>query len=240
MIVLKNIHKKYDGKVAIHDASCGFEKNKVTVILGPSGSGKTTLIRCINRLEHPDKGTVTFNETKIIEKNIAKIRQKVGMVFQSFNLFPHMSVLQNLTYAPENINKLNKIDLEKKALNLLGSLNIEDKKDFLPGKLSGGQKQRVAICRALMMDPEVMLFDEPTSALDPESVKDIVAILEDLRHKLTIIVVTHHVSFAKRIADQVIFMDQGHILTDQKSSEFFENPKSIRAKMYLDAVGEFG
>ncbi len=239
MIELKNIHKKFGEKVAIVDASCKFSKGETTVILGHSGSGKTTLIRCVNMLEKADKGQIYYDGTKVTEKNIHTIRLKMAMVFQSFNLFVNMNVLENLTYAPLQMKIMNKDDAEKKAREILASLNIREL-ESLPSKLSGGQKQRVAIARALMMDPEVILFDEPTSALDPEAVKDIVSIIDDLKKKLTIIVVSHHVTFAKKIADNVIFMDQGHILADQKSEDFFQKPNSVRAKLYLDTVAEFG
>ena len=239
MIKITGLHKNFDGKIAIKDASCSFGKHQITVILGPSGSGKTTLIRCINLLEKPDKGEIFLSKEKISEKNISSVRKKVGMVFQSFNLFHHMNVLENLVFAPIHVNKMDRKQAENKAINLLKQLNIEDKKNNLPSKLSGGQKQRVAIARALMMDPEVVMFDEPTSALDPESVKDIARIIEDIKKTHTVIIVTHHITFAKKIADQVIFMDKGMILANQKASEFFEAPQSIRAKLYLETVGEY-
>ncbi len=239
MIELKGVCKKFDGKVALKDASCIFDRKKVTTIIGPSGSGKTTLIRSINLLEKPDKGEIFLDNEKILKTHENKIRKKIGMVFQSFNLFPHMNVLENLVFAPINVNKLNKKTAEDKAMNLLKRLNIDDKKQNLPANLSGGQKQRVAIARALMMDPEIIIFDEPTSALDPESIKDLVRIIEDLKKSLTIIIVTHHVSFAKKIADHVIFMDKGIILADQKADEFFNSPSSVRAQIYLETVGEY-
>lgn len=239
MIELKGLCKKFDGKVALKDASCIFDRKKVTTIIGPSGSGKTTLIRCINLLEKPDKGEIFLDNEKILKAHENKIRKKIGMVFQSFNLFPHMNVLENLVFAPINVNKLDKKNAEDKAMNLLKRLNIDDKKENLPANLSGGQKQRVAIARALMMDPEIIIFDEPTSALDPESIKGLVRIIEDLKKSLTIIIVTHHVSFAKKISDHVIFMDKGIILADQKADEFFNSPSSVRAQIYLETVGEY-
>ncbi len=239
MIELRNLSKKFEDKVALKDASCIFLRKKVTTIIGPSGSGKTTLIRCINLLEKPSKGEIFLDGNKILESHKNKIRKKIGMVFQSFNLFPHMNVLENLIFAPMNVNKLDKKVAEEKAMNLLKRLNIDDKSANLPSKLSGGQKQRVAIARSLMMDPEIIIFDEPTSALDPESIKDLVNIIEDLKKTLTIIIVTHHVSFAKKIADQVIFMDKGLILADQTAEEFFKTPSSIRAQIYLETIGEY-
>jgi polar amino acid transport system ATP-binding protein len=241
MICLKDISKKFLGKIALHDATCDFPKNKITVILGPSGSGKTTLVRFINGLDHPDKGEIFYDNEKLTKKNQNKYFRKVGVVFQSFNLFPHMSVIENLIYAPVKLGNIKKDKAEEKALNLLRKLGILEKRDLMPSNLSGGQKQRVAIARTLMIDPEVIIFDEPTSALDPESIKDVVSIIEDLKadDKITTIVVTHHLSFARKIADKIIFMDQGYVLCQQKASEFFKSPDSIRAKMFLESVGEF-
>jgi len=239
MIELKHIHRKFGEKIAIVDASCKFNKQETTVILGHSGSGKTTLIRCINLLEKADKGQIFYDGAKVTATNISAIRLKMAMVFQNFNLFINMNVLENLTYAPLKMKIMNKENAERKAKEILASLNIRDLTS-LPSKLSGGQKQRVAIARALMMDPEVILFDEPTSALDPEAVKDIVSIIDSLKNRLTIIVVSHHVAFAKKIADNIIFMDQGHLLANQKATEFFRKPDSVRAKLYLDTVAEFG
>lgn len=239
MITLKEIQKKFGDKIAIHNSSCNFARNKITVILGPSGSGKTTLVRFINGLSQPDHGEVLYDDVKLTKRNSKKYFQKIGMVFQLFNLFPHMTIMENLTYAPLKLGIMNKEQAESKAVELLRKLAILEKRDMRPSMLSGGQKQRAAICRSLMTDPEVIIFDEPTSALDPESIKDIVSIIEELRSKLTIIVVTHHLSFAQKIADIVIFMDQGYILCQQEASSFFKNPQSMRAKIFLDSVGEF-
>jgi polar amino acid transport system ATP-binding protein len=241
MINLRNIHKKFASKIAIHNANCDFAKNQITVILGTSGSGKTTLVRFVNGLDHPDSGEIIYNQEKLTSKNEKSYFKKIGMVFQNFNLFPHMSVMENLIYAPVSTRNLKKNEAELKAGELLKKLGIFDKKDFMPSNLSGGQKQRVAIARTLMTDPEVIIFDEPTSALDPESIKDIVSIIEDLKSgsKITIIVVTHHLSFARKIADKIIFMDQGYILCEQDCAEFFRQPNSMRAKIFLESIGEF-
>jgi ABC-type polar amino acid transport system ATPase subunit len=239
MIEVKNIEKTFGSKKALNTSSCNFNKGEVTVILGPSGSGKTTLIRCLNKLETPDSGEILFESKNINKIKASKLSQKIGMVFQGFNLFSHMSIIENLLYAPSITTKKSKDTLIKKAESLLEKLGILDKKNNFPHNLSGGQKQRVAIARCLMMDPEVIIFDEPTSALDPESIKDIVSIIEELKEKFTIIVVTHHLSFAKKIADKIIFMDKGYILTDQSKEAFFKEPNSIRARIYLESVGEF-
>lgn len=239
MIKIENISKKFNGKTVISGASCTFDNKEVTVILGPSGSGKTTLIRCINKLEIPDSGKITLDGKNISGIKNSTLSKKVGIVFQNFNLFEHMSVIENVIFAPSKIMTLSKANLIKKADKLLEKLNILDKKEFMPHNLSGGQKQRVAIARCLMMNPQIIIFDEPTSALDPESVKDIVHIIQELQEQFSIIVVTHHVGFGKKVADRIIFMDRGMILADQNSEEFFKKPKSIRARIYLESVGEF-
>lgn len=239
MINLKNIHKHYEGKVAIHNASCDFLAHKVTVILGPSGSGKTTLVRCVNSLDVPDKGEIFFDDQKLTQKTKKKLIRQIGFVFQNFNLFPNMTVIENLIFAPMQLGVYKLNEALEVAEAILFKLGISDKKMQMPSSLSGGQKQRVAIARSLMTKPKIMIFDEPTSALDPESIKDIVEIINELKTELTIIVVTHHLSFAEKIADRIIFMDQGHILCDQDASEFFTSPKSIRAKMFLESVREF-
>ena len=208
------------------------------VIIGASGSGKSTLIRCINNLENPTTGSVLIDGKKLTRRNRGKLCFKIGMVFQQFNLFPHMSVLENLTYGPINVIKANKKQSEEKATLLLKQFGILEKIYSYPMDLSGGQKQRVAIVRALMMDPEVMLFDEPTSALDPEVVKDIIEIISQLKNQMTMIVITHHIKFAKIIADRIIFMDQGKVLADQPADEFFEKPNSHRARLFLQNVGD--
>ena len=238
MIALQNVSKDFAGQQAITDINLVFDKRETVVIIGASGSGKSTLIRGINNLENPTTGSVLIDGKKLTRRNRGKLCFKIGMVFQQFNLFPHMSVLENLTYGPINVIKTNKKQSEEKATLLLKQFGILEKIYSYPMDLSGGQKQRVAIVRALMMDPEVMLFDEPTSALDPEVVKDIIEIISQLKNQMTMIVITHHIKFAKIIADRIIFMDQGKVLADQPADEFFEKPNSHRARLFLQNVGD--
>ena len=238
MIALQNVSKDFAGQQAITDINLVFDKRETVVIIGASGSGKSTLIRCINNLENPTTGSVLIDGKKLTRRNRGKLCFKIGMVFQQFNLFPHMSVLENLTYGPINVIKANKKQSEEKATLLLKQFGILEKIYSYPMDLSGGQKQRVAIVRALMMDPEVMLFDEPTSALDPEVVKDIIEIIAQLINQMMIIVITHHIKFAKIIADRIIFMDHGKVLADQPADEFFEKPNSHRARLFLQNVGD--
>lgn len=238
MIILENVTKKFNDHVAIKDINLTFDKRETIVIIGSSGSGKSTLLRCINNLENPTSGNVVIDGKKLIRRNRGKLCLKIGMVFQQFNLFPHMSVLDNLTYGPQNVLNKSKIATEKKARKLLEKFGIIEKIDAAPPDLSGGQKQRVAICRALMMDPETMLFDEPTSALDPEVVKDIIQIINDLKNQMTMVVITHHIKFARVIADRIIFMDKGLALADQPADEFFSKPDSHRARLFLANVGD--
>ena len=238
MIVLEKVTKKFNDHIAIKDISLTFDKRETIVIIGSSGSGKSTLLRCINNLENPTSGHVWIDNKKLTRHNRSKLCFKIGMVFQQFNLFPHMSVLENLTYGPCNVLHHNKIKTEEKARKLLERFGILDKTEAAPLGLSGGQKQRAAICRALMMDPETILFDEPTSALDPELVKDIIEIINDLKNQMTMVVITHHIKFARVIADRIIFMDKGLVLADQSADEFFTKPKSHRAKLFLANVGD--
>ena len=239
MITIEALSKKYHGNYAIKNISLKVEDKEVVAIVGPSGSGKTTLLRCVNRLEVPSAGHVYISDTKITGKNIDKMRHKIGMVFQNFNLFPHMNVMENLIYAPMQVLKMKKDDAKLKAKNLLEKFGLGSKSNSKPNDLSGGQKQRIAIARSLMMNPEIILFDEPTSALDPEMVQDIVEVIKSLKTEMTVVVVTHHIRFAKAIADRIIFMDQGQVLCNQKNAEFFEKPKSHRARLFLEKVGEF-
>jgi polar amino acid transport system ATP-binding protein len=239
MIKIEKLTKKYKGEYALKNASFEAKQHEVVAIVGPSGSGKTTLLRCINHLEEPTSGDVYLDGDKITKRNRSKISLKVGMVFQHSNLFPHMSVIENLTYAPCKVLRQNTLEAQKKASTILSQFSIKAKATSMPSQLSGGQKQRVAIARALMMDPEVMLFDEPTSALDPEVIKDVAEAINDLKNKTTIIVVTHHLKFARAVADRIIFMDQGQILCDQKTDEFFAEPNSHRARLFLENVGDF-
>ncbi len=236
MILIDKISKQYGKIKALQNVSLKFEKKETTVIIGASGSGKSTLLRCINNIEYPTSGTITLDDELLTGKTRSKLCYKMGMVFQNFNLFKHMNVLQNLTYAPQNILGLNKIDAEEKARILLKTFKVLDKINEMPKNLSGGQKQRVAICRALMMEPETILFDEPTSALDPEVIKDIINIINGFKKNIRMIIITHHIKFAKVIADRIIFMDKGLVLADQPSEEFFIKPSSHRAKLFLDNV----
>lgn len=238
MILLEKISKKYAKNYAIKDISLNFKSNETVAIIGPSGSGKSTLLRCINHLEELTSGQIFINGKKLARKDRKKLCLKIGMVFQHFNLFPHMNVKENLIYSPINVLGLEKAVCEAKAGNLLAQFNLKQKLTCKPADLSGGQKQRVAIVRALMMDPEVILFDEPTSALDPEVIKDIIEAILLLRDKMTIIVVTHHIKFAKAIADRIIFMDHGQVLADQPMSEFFHQPSSDRARLFLQNIGD--
>ncbi|MBP7190385.1 MAG: amino acid ABC transporter ATP-binding protein [Rickettsiaceae bacterium] len=239
MIRLEDVSKKYGSEYAIKNVSFELKKGESLAIVGPSGGGKSTLLKMINRLEAPTKGHVFIDNEKLTEKNRRKACLKIGMVFQQYNLFPHMNVLENLIYTPCAVLKMNKEEAVERAIRLLQNLNLKGKIDFMPKELSGGQKQRIAIARSLMMKPEVMLFDEPTSALDPEVIKDIVNLINELRKDISIITVTHHLKFAHAISERVIFMDQGQILCDQKTEAFFKNPKSHRAKLFLDNVGDF-
>ncbi len=238
LIKVKNLKKYYLGDTvkALDDVSVEFESGKVVVVIGPSGSGKSTLLRSLNLLEEPTEGEIFFKESNILDKktDINLMRQKMGMVFQQFNLFPHMTILKNLTAAPVKLLKMPKEEAEKKALSLLERVGLADRAASYPAQLSGGQKQRVAIVRALMMNPEVMLFDEPTSALDPEMVGEVLDVMKELAAEgMTMIVVTHEMGFAKEVADRIIFMDRGRIEEDGTAEEIFANPKSERLKNFF-------
>jgi polar amino acid transport system ATP-binding protein len=239
MITIEDLSKKYHGNYAIKNIDFKVEDKEVVAIVGPSGSGKTTLLRCINRLEVPTSGHVYISDIKITGRNINKLRPKIGMVFQNFNLFPHMKIMENLIYAPMQVLGMKKEAADLKAQNLLKKFGMENKANSKPNDLSGGQKQRIAIIRSLMMNPELILFDEPTSALDPEVVQDIVDVIKSLKSEMTVIVVTHHIKFAKAIADRIIFMDQGQVLCNQNTAEFFAKPKSHRARLFLEKVKDF-
>lgn len=236
MIRLEAISKKYGKNYALKDVSLSFDGHETAVIIGPSGSGKTTLLKCVNQLEDPTSGHVFINGIKLTNKNRNKLCLKIGMVFQNFNLFPHMNVLENLIYSPVNVLNVEQDQARDKAEKLLQTFGLQEKLHSKPTNLSGGQKQRVAIARALMMDPEIMLFDEPTSALDPEVIKDVVEAISMLKSQMTMIVVTHHINFAKAIADRIIFMDKGHVLCDQPKQDFFNKPKSHRARLFLENI----
>ena len=239
-IIQANGVKKWFGDFqALKGISMEIAEGEVLVICGPSGSGKSTFIRCINRLEQHQEGEIIVDGTELTNdlKNIETIRAEVGMVFQSFNLFPHLTVMQNITLAPIWVRKKSRSDSEEKAMELLNRVGIPEQADKYPGQLSGGQQQRVAIARALAMDPKIMLFDEPTSALDPEMIKEVLDAMKELaKSGMTMIVVTHEMGFAKEVADEVIFMDEGMIVEKAETKEFFANPKSDRTKLFLSQI----
>lgn len=239
MIKIKNLEKTYGDLKVLKGISTDIKEGEVISIIGPSGSGKSTFLRCINRLEEPTDGEIDIEGENIVSPkvDINKIREKVGMVFQHFNLFPHKTVLENITIGPIKLKKTSQEEAEKIAISLLDKVGLADKKDVYPNKLSGGQKQRVAIARALAMNPKVILFDEPTSALDPEMIGEVLEVMRDLaREGMTMIVVTHEMGFARTVANRVFFMDQGTILEDGSPKEIFENPKEERTKEFLDKV----
>ena len=241
LIKVVELKKHYTGGSvkALDGVNCEIQKGEVVVVIGPSGSGKSTFLRSLNLLEIPTGGQILFNGTDITapKTNINKHRQKMGMVFQHFNLFPNMTVLKNMTCAPVTILKKSKEEAEKKALELLDRVGLKDRANAYPSQLSGGQKQRVAIVRALCMEPEVMLFDEPTSALDPEMVGEVLDVMKNLAEQgMTMIVVTHEMGFAKEVASRVIFMDEGVIAEEGTPDEIFGNPKSERLKSFLGKV----
>ena len=241
LIKVENLKKHYTGGVvkALDGINCEIKKGEVVVIVGPSGSGKSTFLRSLNLLEIPTSGKIFFDGTDITDKktNINHHRQRMGMVFQHFNLFPNMNVLKNMTKAPMTLLKNSKEDAESKALELLDRVGLKDRADAYPSQLSGGQKQRVAIVRALCMEPEVMLFDEPTSALDPEMVGEVLDVMKNLaREGMTMVVVTHEMGFAREVGTRVIFMDEGRIIEENNPNDFFENPQNPRLKDFLSKV----
>ena len=236
MIDVKHLYKNFGSLEVLKDVSLHVDRGQIVAIIGPSGSGKSTLLRSINLLETPTSGEIWVDGTCITEKgqNIRAIRQKVGMVFQHFNLFAHMTVLKNMIYAPVKTKKLTKEQATEKAMQLLARVGLAEKANVYPVTLSGGQKQRVAIARALAMDPEVILFDEPTSALDPEMVTEVLDVIKELAQTgITMLLVTHEMGFAREVADRIIFMDNGTILEDAPPAEFFAAPKTARAQEFL-------
>lgn len=239
MIKVENLHKNYGKLEVLKGISTTIEAGEVVAIIGPSGSGKSTFLRCMNLLENPTSGKILVGDQDVTDKktNIMKVRQNVGMVFQHFHLFPHKTVLENLTYAPIKVKGLSKADAEKIAFDLLDKVGLAEKAKEYPTRLSGGQKQRVAIARALAMEPEVMLFDEPTSALDPEMVKEVLEVMKSLAHTgMTMAIVTHEMGFAREVADRVLFLDGGVLVEDAAPQEFFTNPKSQRAQDFLQKM----
>ena len=238
MIYVNNLEKSFGKNKVLKGVNEHIKKGEVVVVIGPSGSGKSTFLRCLNLLEEPTGGEIIFEGKNITDKkvNINKLREKMGMVFQQFNLFPHKTVLENITIAPIKVKKMKKSDAEAKAIRLLEKVGLENKRDAYPAQLSGGQKQRIAIARALAMEPDVMLFDEPTSALDPEMVREVLqVVLELAKTGMTMLIVTHEMEFARSVADRVIFMDKGNIVEENTPEQFFDNPETDRAKQFLNS-----
>ena len=234
-----DVQKNFGNLSVLKGIDLNIYKGDVVVIVGPSGSGKSTFLRCLNLLEVPSGGSIHFENVDITDRkvNIDVHRQKMGMVFQQFNLFPHMTVLKNMTIGPMKLKGMSKKEAEEKAMKLLERVGLADRADAYPSQLSGGQKQRIAIVRALCMEPEVLLFDEPTSALDPEMVGEVLQVMKDLaKEKMTMVVVTHEMGFAKEVANRVIFIDEGIIQEENEPKEFFENPKNERLQGFLSKV----
>ncbi len=239
MIKIKDLHKSFGQNEVLKGISTEVKEKEVIAIIGPSGSGKSTFLRCLNLLETPTSGKVTIAGDVLTDKgtNIMKIREEVGMVFQHFHLFPHKTVLENLTYAPINVKGMDKATAIKKAEELLKKVGLFEKRQEYPNRLSGGQKQRVAIARALAMNPKVILFDEPTSALDPEMVKEVLAVMKNLADSgMTMLIVTHEMGFAREVADRILFLDGGKLIEDASPEQFFTAPSTQRAKDFLEKV----
>ncbi len=239
MINVTNLHKYFGKLHVLRGIDINIQKGEVVVVIGPSGSGKSTFLRCLNLLEEPSQGEIIFEGVNITSKrnDINKQRQKMGMVFQQFNLFPHLSVMNNITLAPKKLKKLPDAEAEKIAVDLLKRIGLEEKADAFPGQLSGGQKQRIAIIRALAMSPDVMLFDEPTSALDPEMVGEVLDVIKKLANDgMTMVVVTHEMGFAREVGDRILFMDEGIILEEAPPAQFFSNPQQPRTQDFLRKV----
>ena len=239
MINITNLHKNFGDLEVLKNISTEIKKGEIISIIGPSGSGKSTFLRCINKLEEPSSGHIYIDGMDLMDKNtdINKIRERVGMVFQHFNLFPNMTVLDNLTLSPIMVKKESKEEAEKYALSLLEKVGLSDKANSYPTQLSGGQKQRIAIARALAMKPEVILFDEPTSALDPEMIKEVLDVMRDLaKEGMTMLIVTHEMGFARNVGNRILFMDNGEIIEDCSPKDFFENPTNERIKDFLNKV----
>jgi len=238
MIVIENLHKAFGEVEVIKGVNLHIEPQEVVALIGPSGSGKSTLLRCMNYLEEPTAGKVTVAGTPLDgEANINKVREEVGMVFQRFNLFPHMTALENIMLAPMKVKKVSRDDAAKKAKELLERVGLADKAESYPSQLSGGQQQRVAIARALAMEPKVMLFDEPTSALDPEMVGEVLDVMRSLaKEGMTMVIVTHEMGFAREVADRVLFVDDGQVLEQGAPQDLFEHPQQERTKLFLSKV----
>ena len=238
MIEIKNLHKSFGHVEVLKGVDVSIAEKEVVVIIGPSGSGKSTLLRCMNYLEEPTSGDITVDNMKLDKHaDINKIRENIGMVFQRFNLFPHMTVLENITLAPMKVRKISKKEAVETAMELLQRVGLKEKATAYPSQLSGGQQQRVAIARALAMKPKVMLFDEPTSALDPEMVTEVLDVMKKLAQQgMTMVVVTHEMGFAREVGDRVLFVDEGRIIEEGTPKEIFENPKQERTKLFLSKI----
>ncbi len=239
IIKVENLHKSFGKLEVLKGVSQEIKRGEKVVVIGPSGSGKSTFLRCLNRLEEPTSGEILIDGESILSKdaNVNAIREKMGMVFQQFNLFPHLTIMDNITLAPRLVKKKNKEEAEERARELLGMVGLLEKADNYPGQLSGGQQQRIAIARALAMDPEIMLFDEPTSALDPEMVGDVLEVMKRLADGgMTMVVVTHEMGFAREVASRVLFMDQGVVMEEAPPAELFSDPKNERTKLFLSKV----
>ncbi|MGD6876679.1 amino acid ABC transporter ATP-binding protein [Bacillus infantis] len=239
MIKVENLHKNFGSLEVLKGISATVQDGEVVAVIGPSGSGKSTFLRCLNLLEQPTDGRIFIGKEEVTGRktDIMKVRQEVGMVFQHFHLFPHMTALENLTYAPMKVKGVSKQEAEKIGTGLLQKVGLSEKANEYPNRLSGGQKQRVAIARALAMQPDMMLFDEPTSALDPEMVKEVLDVMKSLAHSgMTMVIVTHEMGFAKEVADRVLFLDGGVLVEDSPPEEFFSSPKSPRARDFLQKV----
>ena len=251
MLKVENLHKSFDGKEVVSDISFEVKQGEVVAIIGPSGSGKSTVLRCLNLLEKADSGTISIGDDVMVStpvgmkaiyannKDLRKIRLRLGLVFQNFNLFPHFSVLRNITEAPVSVGGLSLEEAKSKALELLGKMGLEDKIDAYPYQLSGGQSQRVAIARALALRPDILFFDEPTSALDPETTGEVLKVIRLLAAEhMTMVIVTHEMNFARDVADRVIFMDKGQIIEEGNPKEIFANPSNERTKAFLKTYSE--
>ena len=237
ILEIKNLRKEFGKNKVLKGVDFDLLEGEKVIVLGPSGSGKSTFLRCINRMEEPTAGEILFENTPITEKNIQKMRQKIGMVFQHFNLINNLSVMDNLTLAPVKLKLMSESMAEKKARNLLHHIDLTNKAEAFPASLSGGQKQRIAIIRAMMMEPKVLLFDEPTSALDPESIGDVLDLIRELAEEgMTIMIVTHEMSFAKEVGSRIVFLDEGKIIEEGEPSEFFTHPKTPRVQEFLKKV----
>jgi ABC-type polar amino acid transport system ATPase subunit len=237
VIDVKGLKKNYGGLQVLKGVDLTIDKGDCVVLVGPSGCGKSTFLRCLNRLEEPDGGRVIFNGKAVTDHDIDHVRQKMGMVFQHFNLFPHLTVKKNITLAPVKLGLMKQAEADAKAMELLERIGLADKADTYPNMLSGGQKQRIAIVRALAMNPDVLLFDEPTSALDPEMVGEVLELMKELaRSGMTMVCVTHEMGFAREVASRVIFIDEGVVKVDKPPQEFFANPENERLKAFLSKV----